>query len=76
FGTPVVSSDCCAMPEVLGDAAAYVRMDDQEELTRVLRKVLTDESAAEAMRAKGFERFRKFRWAETVEKMVRVLDGV
>lgn len=74
FGTPVVSSDCCAMPEVLGDAAAYVQMDNAEQLRDVLRKALIDAALAESMRAKGFERFRHFRWKQTVEKMLQVLD--
>jgi len=76
FGTPVVSSECCAMPEVLGDAAAFVPMDDAEKLKEVLRRVLTDETMANEMRKKGFERFREFRWGETVKKMARVFDGL
>ncbi len=75
FGTPVVSSDCCAMPEVLGNAAAYVKMDDLEQLKEVLRKALTHDAMAADMRARGFERFRKFRWAETVRKMAERLDS-
>jgi len=76
FGTPVVSSDCCAMPEVLGDAAAFVPMDDAEKLKEVLRRVLTDDAMAGEMRKKGFERFREFRWGETVKKMARVFDSI
>lgn len=75
FGTPVISSDCCAMPEVLGDAAAYVQMDNAEQLRDVLRKVLTDDAAAADMRAKGFARFREFRWKQTVEKMAAAFDS-
>ncbi|MBX3387826.1 MAG: glycosyltransferase [Phycisphaeraceae bacterium] len=76
FGTPVVSSDCCAMPEVLGPAAAYVKMDDARQLKDVLRRVLTDDAAADEMRKKGFEQFRKFRWNDTVKKMASVLDAM
>jgi len=76
FGTPVVSSECCAMPEVLGDAAAYVPMDDVEKLKDVLRRVLTDDAMASGMRKKGFERFRQFRWGETVRNMAQVFDGL
>ncbi len=74
FGTPVVSSECCAMPEVLGDAAEYVAMDDGERLKDALRRVLADSARAEEMRAKGFERFRKFRWRETVSRMAECFD--
>lgn len=76
FGTPVVSSDCCAMPEVLGDAAAYVPMDNAEQLRDALRKALTDAASSEAMRSKGFERFRQFRWKQTVDTMASVFDDL
>lgn len=69
FGTPVISSDCCAMPEVLGKAAAFVRADDEEGLKETLKRVLTKDGLAADMRARGFERFRTFTWGETVRKM-------
>lgn len=74
FGTPVVSSECCAMPEVLGDAALYVKMDDATDLKEALRKALTHEQLAGDMRKRGFERFRRFTWKATVERMAGCFD--
>lgn len=76
FGAPVVSSDCCAMPEVLGPAAAYVTMDDAMQLRETLRRVLSDQALSEDMRKKGFEQFRTFRWSDTVTKMAAALDAM
>jgi len=74
FGAPVVSSDCCAMPEVLGDAALFVPLDDAAALKDALRRVLTNNTLAAELRRKGFERFRKFRWSDTVSTMAARFD--
>ena len=74
FGAPVVSSRCCAMPEVLGEAAAFVEPDDEAGLIAALRRVLTDAAYAEELRRRGFERCLRFRWGETCAKMVTSLE--
>lgn len=74
FGAPVVSSRCCAMPEVLGDAAAFVEQDDEAGLVATLRQVLTDPAHAEELRRRGFERCLQFRWGETCAKMATSLE--
>lgn len=74
FGAPVVSSRCCAMPEVLGDAAAFVEQDDEAGLIAALRRVLTDAAYAEELRRRGFERCLRFRWGETCAKMAGCLE--
>ena len=74
FGAPVVSSHCCAMPEVLGDAAVFVQPDDQPGLIAALRRVLTDAAYAETLRRCGFARCLQFRWGQTCAKMVTCLE--
>lgn len=74
FGAPVVSSRCCAMPEVLGEAAAFVEPDDEAGLIAALRRVLTDGAYAEELRRRGFERCLRFRWGETCAKMATSLE--
>lgn len=76
FGTPVVSSRCCAMPEVLGDAAAFVEPDDEAGLIAALRRVLTDAAHAEELRRRGFERCLRFRWGETCAKMAGCVEDI
>ncbi|CAN5497579.1 hypothetical protein BH09PLA1_BH09PLA1_10560 [soil metagenome] len=74
FGTPVVTSDCCAMPEVCGDAAILSPVDDVAALEQNLEIALTDASRVEQMRSRGAERVQKFRWGETGEAMARTLE--
>jgi len=60
FGTPVVSSDCCAIPEVCGAGGLFPPPDDVAGTARALERLLTDEtcwreSAARARaNAEGF----------------------
>jgi len=53
FGTPVVSSDRTSLPEVLGDAAAYVDPEDPEALADVVIDVLTDRALSARLREAG-----------------------
>jgi glycosyltransferase involved in cell wall biosynthesis len=74
FGTPVVTSDCCAMPEVCGDAAILTPVDDVEALARNLEIALTDAARVEQMRKKGADRVQKFRWGDSAEAMAQALE--
>jgi len=62
-GTPVVTSNCTALPETSGGAAALV--DDPtsiENLSAVIQQVLEDDAYREALRRKGFARAKDFTW--------------
>ncbi|MBR0140246.1 MAG: glycosyltransferase family 4 protein [Firmicutes bacterium] len=70
MGCPVVSSDAASMPEVLGDAAIFFKSEDEDDLVRALKRVL---SLSEEERAELTERGRKraasFSWEEESEKL-------
>jgi glycosyltransferase involved in cell wall biosynthesis len=75
-GAPVVTSDCCAMPEVCGDAADLCPPDDLQELVARLGRVLTDPAHAQSLRKRGFERVGRFRWSNTAEAMAAALEEI
>jgi glycosyltransferase involved in cell wall biosynthesis len=74
FGTPVVTSDCCAMPEVCGDAAILSPVDDVERLVENLHIALTDTPRVQHLRERGTARVSMFRWDETAESMARAIE--
>jgi glycosyltransferase involved in cell wall biosynthesis len=76
FGTPVVTSDCCAMPEVCGPAADLSPADDLPALVERLARALTDAAHAEELRTLGADRVRLFTWEATGEKMAQVLEAM
>lgn len=76
FGTPVVVADCCAIPEVCGDAGWKVTTDDVEALTKSLAEALTDDTAAAQAAERGAVNARRFRWSETAKQLVTLIEEV
>jgi glycosyltransferase involved in cell wall biosynthesis len=71
-GTPVVTSDCSSLPEVVGDAALMVDPTDVEGLAEATYKILADKEFAEELRRRGLERAKLFSWNETASRMLEV----
>jgi glycosyltransferase involved in cell wall biosynthesis len=74
FGTPVVIADCCALPEVCGEAAIRCPPDDLDALVDALTRVLADRALAEQLRTAGAIRAQNFSWSKTAQKMAACLD--
>ena len=74
FGTPVITADCCAMPEVCGDAAQLCPLEDTAALAAKIVAVLTEPERAQRLRQAGARQVQKFKWRETAEKMATALD--
>lgn len=74
FGTPVVTSNCCAMPEVCGAAAQLCPVDDVEALADRIAAVMTTPALAEEMRRNGAEQAQRFGWQPTAARMAAALE--
>lgn len=61
-GAPVVTTMTSSLPEVVGDAALMVNPHDAAQLAATMARVLTTPELSASLRAKGFERVRKFNW--------------
>jgi len=64
-GLPVACSDRTSLPEVAGDAALLFDPDKPEEIAAAMERLLAGGDEVERLRAAGYERARKFTWAET-----------
>jgi len=71
-GTPVVSSNASALPEVVGTAGFLVEPDDVKGLTNHLGNLLINESERERLSEMGLHQAQQFSW----EKMAEGLLGV
>jgi glycosyltransferase involved in cell wall biosynthesis len=67
-GTPVVSSNSSAMPEVLADAALLVSPTDVPALTNAMTAVLTTPLLSDQYVERGLERSRQFSWEKTARQ--------
>lgn len=73
-GTPVLTSSVTAMPEIAGDAAAYVNPTDTDSIAAGMLSIVNDGTLRSELRAKGLERAKLFSWDTTAEKVRLVLE--
>ena len=68
-GTPVVTSNVTAMPEVAGDAAVLVDPASVEQIADAIGRVMLDTSLRAELQKKGPARAAQFSWAKTAGKV-------
>jgi glycosyltransferase involved in cell wall biosynthesis len=69
-GTPVITSNCSAMPEVAGTAALLVDPTRPEEIGGYLHRLLADADFSHQLVRKGFERAGRFSWRHMAEQVL------
>lgn len=72
FGTPVVTSNISAMPEVAGDAAFYTNPYSVEEITKMMTVAYENKLLREQKIALGYTRPMLFTWQKTAESMLNI----
>ena len=72
-GTPVLTSNVSALPEVAGDAAILVDPTDIDAITDGMEKLLRDDELRKDLRERGRARAERFSWEETARRTVEVL---
>lgn len=73
-GIPVLTSNVCALPEVVGDAAILINPIDVEEIAEGIRRIVGDSQARSRLREKGLLRVKRFSWEQTARLTSRVLQ--
>lgn len=69
-GTPVVATRVGALPEVAGDAAAFVEERSPEALAAVLERVLTDSAQRLMLIEAGYRNLTRFSWDRTATGLI------
>jgi glycosyltransferase involved in cell wall biosynthesis len=72
FGTPVVASDRSSLPEVVGDAGLLFNPWDVEDITRAMKRIVTDPQLRMELSARCSRRSSLF----TVERQAKSLLAV
>jgi glycosyltransferase involved in cell wall biosynthesis len=62
LGVPVLASDRGALPEIGGDAAIHVGVDDEEGMAEAMERVLRDATLARGLAENGRRRSLAFTW--------------
>ncbi|MGA2269707.1 MAG: glycosyltransferase family 1 protein [Bryobacteraceae bacterium] len=75
-GTPVVTSNRSALPEVAGDAAILVDPGNTESIGAALRRLARNEDLRRDLAWRGMTRARLFTWEETIRQTWEVYRDV
>jgi glycosyltransferase involved in cell wall biosynthesis len=75
-GTPVLTSNISAMPEVGGEGALYVSPYDVAAIADYMEKVLADNTLRSKIVCKGFENAKRFSWEESARKLDCIVERI
>lgn len=70
-GAPAVVSKSSSLPEIGGDAVLYFNPYDEEEMARVMAKILRNDKLKRTLSQRGKERVQKFSWKKFVEIVLK-----
>ena len=74
FGTPVVGSNCCAVPEVCGKGGIYYEPDDVDGMANALHKLIANKGCWEKMSRAAKKNASKYRWEKCSKPLLDVFD--
>ena len=75
-GCPVLCSWSSSLPEVGGRAARYFRPHDARDLAGRLDELVSDESRAAEMRARGFAQAARFGYDRAARELFKLFHGI
>jgi len=74
FGTPVISSNCCAIPEVCGDGGVYPDPGNFKAVADQIARLLTDDNAWTQLSEAAILNAEKYRWDLCSKPLMRMLE--
>lgn len=75
-GTPVITSNVSSLPEVVGDAASFVKPENVFDIARGVKEVLLEEDLRQRMVSRGLEQVRQFSWTQTARQVLETYQNV
>jgi glycosyltransferase involved in cell wall biosynthesis len=73
-GVPVLTSNVCSLPEVVGEAAILTDPIQVESIAEGIRQIATDSGLRALLSTKGLVRSQQFSWDETAHRVVHILE--
>jgi glycosyltransferase involved in cell wall biosynthesis len=72
-GTPVLTSNSSALPEIAGDAALLVEPTSVEHMADAMRRIVCDAALRQLLQERGLAQSSQFSWTETTAKVQQIL---
>jgi glycosyltransferase involved in cell wall biosynthesis len=73
-GTPVITSNVTAMPEIAGEAAILIDPYNVNSIAHGIERVIDDAGLQQSLRNEGLERVKEFTWDKTAAVVRDVLE--
>lgn len=73
-GTPVIASNVCSLPEVVGDAGILLPPDDPARWTEAMLTVIRDQQLAEDLGNKGLVRSGQYTWESSASAQIQAYE--
>jgi len=73
-GTPIITSDRTALPEVVGPAAVLIDPENSDSIAAAIHRVVNSDSLRAELRAEGLTRARRFNWDEAASQTWQILS--
>ena len=74
FGTPVVGSDVCAMPEICGEGGLFGPPRDIDRTAEMLALLLTDQAQWNQFSEASVKNAARYRWEECTKPLLSMFD--
>ena len=71
-GVPMACSNAGSLPEVAGDGAIYFDPRSVSDMSKAMRRCLSEPDLAAALRERGHRNVERFGWAATARETIRV----
>ena len=75
-GTPVAASNRGSLPEVLGNAGVFFEPLDVDDMTAVLKEILSDDVRRAEMKQIGLDRSKDFMWKKAANELLAIFKSV
>ena len=75
-GTPVITSNTSALPEIAGDAALLVNPANENEIAKAIQETLSNINLREQMIEKGLQRIRSFNWNLSATNLLGIYQTI
>ena len=75
-GAPIVASNAGSLPEIIAEAGEFFDPANSEQMLELIRRVLTDTSLKQQMRAKGLKRAQDFQWAKAANQALQIFESM
>lgn len=75
-GTPVITSNTSAMPEIAGEKAILINPTDENEISNKLLQLENDKSFYDSQVQYGYERIKLFSWKQTAKNLLNIYQTI